>query len=86
LRDWFHELARVHDRGAAAFDTRIDAPAIFTGRASKGIEKRLMHVGYDLVADPVSFLVDKQSHLLPGEAERATQWAAEVAESLALNP
>jgi hypothetical protein len=86
LRDWFHDLPPVHNRGAVAFDTRIDAPAVFTGRASTGIGRRLTHLGYDLVADPVSFLVDKQSHLLPGEAERATQWAKELAESLALNP
>jgi hypothetical protein len=86
LRDWFHGLPRVHNGGAAAFDTRIDAPAIVTGRASKGIEHRLTALGYDLVADPASFLVDKHSHLLPGEADRATTWAKELAESLAANP
>ena len=86
LRDWFHGLPRVQNAGAAAFDTRIDAPAIVTGRASKGIEHRLMHLGYDLVADPVSFLVDKDSHLLPGEAERATSWANELAASVVANP
>ena len=86
LRDWFHELAPVENRGAAAFDTRIDAAPLLTGRASRGIEKRLTKIGYDLVADPESFLVDKQSHLLPGEAERAVRWGAELAESLAANP
>jgi hypothetical protein len=86
LRDWFHGLDRVNVAGAAAFDTRIDAPAVVTGRASKGIGKRLAALGYDLVADPESFLVDKQSHLLPGEAERAASWAKELAESLAANP
>ena len=72
--------------GAAAFDTRIDAPALVTGRASRGIEKRLVKLGYDLVADPESFLVDKQNNLLPGEADRAVRWATELAESLAANP
>ena len=86
LRDWFHELAPVESRGAAAFDTRIDGSPLLTGRASRGIEKRLTKLGYDLVADPESFLVDKQSQLLPGEAERAAQWAAELATSLAANP
>lgn len=86
LRDWFHELRRTQNRAAAAFDTRIDASPILTGRASRGIENRLTKLGYDLVADPESFLVDKQSHLLPGEAERATQWAKELAASLAENP
>ena len=68
LRDWFHPPG-VTNAGAAAFDTRIDAAAWLTGRASKGIERRLTHLGYDLVADPESFLVDKQNHLLAGEAD-----------------
>ena len=76
----------MENRGAAAFDTRIDASPLLTGRASRGIEKRLTRLGYDLVADPESFLVDKTSHLLPGEAERAVEWAAELAASLAANP
>ncbi len=86
LRDWFHELRRVENVGSAAFDTRIDASPIVTGRASRGIGHRLTRLGYDLVADPESFLVDKHSQLLPGEAERATQWASELAASLAANP
>ena len=86
LRDWLHTLPTVRSAGSAAFDTRIDAPALLTGRASRGIEKRLVKLGYDLVADPESFLVDKRNHLLPGEAERAVQWAAELATSLAANP
>jgi len=86
LRDWFLELAVVENKGAAAFDTRIDASPLLTGRASRGIEKRLTKLGYDLVADPESFLVDKQNHLIEGEANRATQWAKELTESLAANP
>ena len=35
LRDWFHELAPVENTGAAAFDTRIDASPLLTGRASR---------------------------------------------------
>ncbi len=86
LRDWFHALEQVRSVGAAAFDTRIDASPLVTGRASRGIERRLIKLGYDLVADPESFLVDKQNHLLPGEADRATRWGVEVAASLAANP
>ena len=86
LRDWFHAVPAVESAGAAAFDTRIDAPTLVTGRASRGIERRLVKLGYDLVADPESFLVDKQNNLLPGEADRAVRWAAELAESLAANP
>jgi hypothetical protein len=79
-------MAEVTNTGAAAFDTRIDGPALLTGRASKGIGRRLAHLGYDLVADPESFLVDKQNHLQPGEAERAVAWGAALALSLAANP
>src|SRR6478609_4859116 len=34
LRDWFATLGSV-SASAAAFDTRVDAPAMITGRASK---------------------------------------------------
>jgi hypothetical protein len=82
LRDWFGELSK-HRRGpAAAFDTRIDAAAPLTGRASKGITRRLRSHGFDLVAEPESFLVDKQSHLLGGEEERAEKWGAALAASV----
>jgi Flavodoxin domain len=86
LREWFHHAAEVTNLGAAAFDTRIDAAAWLTGRASKGIGRRLTHLGYDLVADPESFLVDKENHLIAGEAERAVAWGAALALSLAANP
>jgi len=86
LRGWFHTIPTVKLAGAAAFDTRIDAPALLTGRASRGIENRLVKLGYDLVADPESFLVDKRNHLLAGEADRAVRWGADLAESLAANP
>ena len=36
LREWFDSLPRFAGK-AAAFDTRAEAPRVFTGRASKGI-------------------------------------------------
>jgi Flavodoxin domain len=86
LRDWFDLLPAARATAAAAFDTRLDAAAIITGRASRAIAKRLEKHGFDLVADPESFLVDKQNHLIVGEADRARQWAKELAESVAANP
>jgi hypothetical protein len=78
LRDWFDEL---HGAGAAAaFDTRIDAPAVLTGRASRGIAHRLRHHGYRELAPPESFLVDKHNHLIDGEADRAEAWGRALAE------
>ena len=63
-------LAPVESEARRPSTPASTRPPLLTGRASRGIEKRLIKVGYDLVADPESFLVDKQSHLLPGEAER----------------
>jgi hypothetical protein len=82
LRDWFDGLSARDGQRAAAFDTRIDGPSAITGRASKGIARRLRGHGFALVAEPESFLVDKQSHLLVGEADRATTWGVVVARSV----
>jgi hypothetical protein len=34
--------------------------------------------GFELVVEPISFLVDRHDHLLPGEEERAERWGATV--------
>jgi hypothetical protein len=73
LRDWFDSVGELGG-AAAAFDTRIDAPAAITGRASKGIAKKLRHLGCTLVVEPESFLVTKESHLEPDEEARARAW------------
>jgi hypothetical protein len=75
LRDWFDALPDGRGRAAAAFDTRIEVAAVLSGRASKGIARRLRHHGFAVVAKPESFLVDTKNHLVAGEAERAAQWA-----------
>ncbi|WP_344801171.1 flavodoxin family protein [Microlunatus ginsengisoli] len=73
LREWFDEIEQGAGP-AAAFDTRIDASALMTGRASKGIAHRLRRHGFHLVAEPESFLVSHDT-LLPDEAARARSWA-----------
>lgn len=78
LRDWFDQLEAVHGKVAAAFDTRFDGPPLLTGRASRGIARHLRGLGYRVLLAPESFLVDKHNVLIPGEAERATQWAADL--------
>lgn len=75
LREWFHALPRRDNGRAAAFDTRVDASELITGRASKGIARQLHKHGFTIVDDPESFLVDRQNHLLAGEADRAEEWA-----------
>ena len=77
LRDWIPTLV---DGGArfAAFDTRIDWSPVLSGRASKGISRKLRHQGFREAIAPESFLVTKDNHLEPGEAERATAWARTI--------
>ena len=84
LREWFGGLPQQHRGLAAAFDTRIDGPEMFTGHASKGIAKQLSKHGLDILTDPESFLVDKHSHLVEGEAERAAEWGEALAARFAL--
>jgi len=79
LRDWLADLTLPGHVGAAAFDTRLDGPAIVTGRASRGIVHRLHKVGVTVISDPESFLVTKQSTLVDGEVEHARRWGTELA-------
>ena len=78
LRDWFDDVGPLPTL-AAAFDTRIDASPLITGRASKGIAKRLHRHGCTLVVEPESFLVTKESHLVEDELAHARRWAGELA-------
>jgi len=79
VREWLATLADGHGMQAAAFDTRGDGPAFLTGRASSGIASGLRDLGYRLVTESESFLVDKKQHLLASEAARATEWGATLA-------
>jgi hypothetical protein len=81
LRDWFDKLELATT--AAAFDTRMKGPATFTGRASKGIAKRLREHGCTLIVDPASFLVTKESHLVDDEMTHAREWGTQLAAAFA---
>lgn len=78
IREWA-ETGPVATLGYAAFDTRVDMPRIFTGSAAAAITKRLQRAGRRELVRPESFLVDKDSHLLPGELERAHDWGVTIA-------
>jgi Flavodoxins len=78
VREWLTSLSGMAGR-AAAFDTRLDAAPLFTGRASKGMAKLLRAAGFELIAEPESFLVDRATHLLPAEEARAQAWGAHLA-------
>jgi hypothetical protein len=78
LREWFNWLGNCPIR-AAAFDTRMHGPAALTGRASKGVTRLLREHGFNVIAEPESFLVTKQDRLEPHEQDRARDWAARLA-------
>ncbi len=73
LREWLAALGRV-DVPAAAFDTRLEMPAMFTGRASGGITRLLRQHGCTMVTKPMSFLVTNDNRLRAGEDSRACDW------------
>ncbi len=77
LRDWFDGLGPLTAK-AAAFDTRFDMAAVITGRAGKGITRRLRHHGLDVIATPESFFVTKDNHLEPGQQAKARDWGAQL--------
>lgn len=81
IRSWLPTLPSGAGRAAAAFDTRIDAPPLLTGAASKGIERMLRQRTYHLSVKHESFLVTKENALVDGELERAATWGASVATS-----
>jgi hypothetical protein len=82
LRDWFGSLGDYPVK-AAAFDTRMHGPAALTGRASKGVARLLRAHGFDVVAEPESFLVTKHDRLEPHETTRAREWGTKLAAGMA---
>jgi hypothetical protein len=85
LREWFASLGHYPVK-AAAFDTRMHAPAALTGRASKGVARLLRAHGFEVIAEPESFLVTKQDRLEPHETTRAREWGTKLAASIATRP
>jgi hypothetical protein len=78
LRAWLDMLG-LCDGQAAAFDTRLHGHPFLTGQAAKGIAGMLHNHGFHLVAEPISFIVDRHNHLLVGEEEQAERWGAGLA-------
>ena len=78
VREWLGTLGPLHLAGVAAFDTRLNLPAVFSGRASRAIARSLHHHGVRGAARPESFLVDKTGKLVPGEVARARAWGEQL--------
>lgn len=85
VREWLAGLGWLNG-AAAAFDTRMNGPAVITGRASKGISSQFSRHGLTVVAEPESFLVTKANQLYPGEADRARAWGASLVANLMPEP
>lgn len=81
VREWLGSMSRL-EVAAAAFDTRIDAPPLLTGRAAKGIDAELQALGCRRAAQPESFLVTIQNELVAGELDRAREWGSMLASRL----
>jgi flavodoxin-like protein len=81
LRELLGTVGHIHGV-SAAFDTRLDGPAMLTGHASKAIAKLLDRHGLTEIAPAQSFLVTKDNQLRPGEEDRAEQWGRELAAKL----
>jgi len=82
LREWLDSLGRANaDTYAAVFDTRLDKPRWLVGSAARGAAARLRRRGYRMLAKPESFFVDggTPGELLPGELDRAREWARAIA-------
>ena len=79
IRSWLSQQSG-NGRRAAAFDTRADGRPALTGSAARGIAKRLRRCGFELIADPESFLVeDAEGPLMDGELDRAREWGRAIA-------
>jgi Flavodoxin len=83
VREWL-AAPGVLPSHAAAFDTRVKGPSVFTGRASRAIAKALAAHGARLVLPPQSFLVSRKGHLLSDEKERAQVWGRRLAEAMGI--
>jgi hypothetical protein len=82
VRELLATLADGRGRAAAAFDTRVDMNPLLSGRASKAIARDLHRHGFQVLVEPESFLVDRETRLLEGELERARAWGAGLAAAL----
>ena len=81
IREWLAGLDQCHGL-AAAFDTRLSGPPLFTGRASKVITRLLRQRGFALLTGPESFLVTKDNKLRAGQTMRAEDWGRSLAARL----
>jgi len=78
VRDWFIALPKAADGSlGVAFDTHADSCE--TPTAAHSIARLLRGHGYELVAEPEGFVIDKtEGPLRGGERDRAKAWGASL--------
>jgi hypothetical protein len=81
MREWLTGCSHVPLR-FAAFDTRADMPELFTGSAAGRIDKALKRLGSQRALPKMSFLVDGESTLQPGQLHEARDWGRSIGEML----
>jgi hypothetical protein len=82
VREWLDGVSGADGKPAIAYDTRVVAPSLLTGRAASGIEKGLRGHGFRIVAKAESFMIDTHQRLRFGEVDRARKWGARMAASV----
>jgi flavodoxin len=83
LRQWLGALPDAQGAQAATFDTRLDKSPWLTGVASRGIAKRLRRHGYEVLSRESFLVEDSEGPLEEGELDRAREWGAQLAASVA---
>jgi flavorubredoxin len=81
IRQWLTTLRGVN-ASAATFDTRIEGVKVITEVASERLAEVLAESGFPAVTESMSFLVDNNARLHPGEEERARSWGEALARNL----
>jgi flavodoxin len=76
----------IRGRRVAAFDTRLKWPRLLSGSAADAAAERLANLGARVVEPHGSFLVSTAPELLPGELDRARDWAANIARDVVAVP
>jgi hypothetical protein len=75
IRELIKSLPTGDRKPVATFDTRLDKPAWITGSAASAAGKKLERRGYQLIAEPESFIVeDMDGPLQAGELDHARMW------------
>jgi hypothetical protein len=86
IREWLAALRPTgRQTAAAAFDTRVNAPMVFSGSAARDYAPLLEAAGFQLIAPTESFRVGlkaQEDGLVPGEVDRAGVWGRGLASQI----